>query len=413
METHLSAREAAELLGVKLPTLYAYVSRGQLVSAPGPGRARRYLRADVEALLRNRGRARTESPGTTAAGALRWGEPVLDSAITEVSSSGLRYRGHDAIQLAEEGARFEDVAELLWTGSLPAESTLWSRPDAPPEEPAALAAFCSSLDDPAAPPLARLALLVPALALRDPARYSSAPAALLPRARALIRAMAEGLGASPDPRLSVAEALAAGLCGRRPAAAAAALNLGLVLWADHELNVSSFAARVAASAGADLYSCVSAGLAALSGPLHGGACDQIEALCEEIRRPERAEEVLNERARRGEPPPGFDHPLYPAGDPRALPLLAAARRLGPRVTRLRLIEALVEAQRARGHEPTVDVGFVALCAALRLPLGLAPGLVAVGRAAGWVAHVAEQYEAGFLIRPRARYRQPAPAPVRP
>lgn len=398
METHLSAREAAELLGVKLPTLYAYVSRGQLVSAPGPGRARRYLRADVEALLRGRGRKRPEPAGALAAGPLRWGEPVLDSAITEVTPAGHRYRGQDAVALAEAGARFEDVAELLWTGSLPEQPVAWERLADPPA--------LEGLDDPGAPPLARLALLVPALALRDPARYSSAPLALLPRARALIRAMAEGLGASPDPQLSLAEALARGLCARRAGPAAKAIDLALVIWADHELNVSSFAARVAASAGADLYSCFSAGLAALSGPLHGGACDQIEALCEEIRRPERAEEVLNERARRGEPPPGFDHPLYPAGDPRSPPLLRAAREFAPRAPRLRVVEALVAAQRSRGHEPTVDVGFVGLCAALRLPPGLAPGLIAIGRAAGWVAHVAEQYEAGFLIRPRARYRTP-------
>lgn len=395
----LGAREAAELLGVKLPTLYAYVSRGQLTSVPGTGRAKRYRRADLEALrLRRGGRGAREAAQPSP---LRWGEPVLDSSITEVVPEGHRYRGQDAIKLAETGARFEDVAELLWTGALPETPTHWPRADLPPlfADPKLRPALAGAQD---APPVARLALLIPALALGDPARYGNALAALLPRGRALIRAMAEALGGLPDPDLSVAECLAHGLCPRRKAAAAQAFNRGLVLWADHELNVSSFAARVAASAGADLYSCVSAGLAALSGPRHGGACDQIEALLEEIRRPERADEVLNARARRGEALPGFDHPLYPEGDPRALPLLETARELGG--SRVRLVEALVTAQRARGHEPTVDVGFVALCAGLRLKPGSAPGLVAVGRAAGWIAHVAEQHEAGFLIRPRARYR---------
>lgn len=404
----LGAREAAALLGVKLPTLYAYVSRGQLTSVPGSGRARRYRRADLEALAVRRGRGRgapsasSVSPASPPrASPLRWGEPVLDSAITEVDPQGHRYRGQSALELAAAGTRFEDVAELLWTGSLPSEPVAWPRVDLPD---LFTTSAVSSLTDDETPPVARLALLVPALALGDPARYSSAPAALLPRGRVLIRAMAEALGGDPDPDLSVAQSLAHGLCPRRKATATSAFDLGLVLWADHELNVSSFAARVAASAGADLYSCVSAGLAALSGPRHGGACDQIEALLEEIRRPARAEDVLNDRARRGEPLPGFDHPLYPVGDPRAPPLLAVARELGGRAPRLRLVEALVDAQRARGHEPTIDVGFVALCAALRLRPGSAPGLVAVGRAAGWVAHVIEQYEAGFLIRPRARYR---------
>lgn len=400
-EAYLGAREAAELLGVKLPTLYAYVSRGQLTSVPGPGRAKRYRRADLEALRLRRG-GRAKPSGTPSP--LRWGEPVLDSSITEVVPGGHRYRGQSAIELAEEGARFEDVAELLWTGTLPEGPAHWPRAELPPlfAEQSLESALGPDAGAEDAPPVARLALLIPALALRDPARYGNAPAALLPRGRALIRAMAEALGGLGDPDLSVAECLAQGLCPRRKAAAVQAFDRGLVLWADHELNVSSFAARVAASAGADLYSCVSAGLAALSGPRHGGACDQIEALLEEIRRPERADEVLNERARRGELLPGFDHPLYPEGDPRALPLLATASELGG--ARVRLVEALVEAQRARGHEPTIDVGFVALCAGLRLRPGSAPGLVAVGRAAGWIAHVAEQHEAGFLIRPRARYR---------
>jgi len=403
-EAYLGARDAAELLGVKLPTLYAYVSRGQLTSVPGPGRAKRYRRADLEALRLRRGGGGRPRDGSSQPSPLRWGEPVLDSSITEVVPGGHRYRGQSAIELAREGARFEDVAELLWTGSLPAESAHWPRAELPPlfADPSLRQALGPDARAEDAPPVARLALLIPALALGDPARYGNAPAALLPRGRALIRAMAEALGGLPDPDLSVAECLAHGLCPRRKAAATQAFDRGLVLWADHELNVSSFAARVAASAGADLYSCVSAGLAALSGPRHGGACDQIEALLEEIRRPERADEVLNERARRGESLPGFDHPLYPEGDPRALPLLETATELGG--ARVRLVEALVDAQRARGHEPTIDVGFVALCAGLKLRAGSAPGLVAVGRAAGWIAHVAEQHEAGFLIRPRARYR---------
>src|SRR5512145_159228 len=108
----LSAREAARLLGVKLPTLYAYVSRGLLRSLPGrSGRARRYLRSDVEA-LRERG------PSVrAAAGALRWGEPILESSITEMTPEGPAYRGRLAADLARGGVAFEAAAELLWTGA--------------------------------------------------------------------------------------------------------------------------------------------------------------------------------------------------------------------------------------------------------------------------------------------------------
>ena len=112
----LGAAEAARLLGVKLPTLYAYVSRGLLRSLPGrSGRARRYLRSDVEA-LRERG------PSVrAAAGALRWGEPILESSITAMTPAGPAYRGRLATELARDGTSFEAVAELLWTGVLPAE----------------------------------------------------------------------------------------------------------------------------------------------------------------------------------------------------------------------------------------------------------------------------------------------------
>src|SRR5262245_13472213 len=122
----LGAAEAAALLGVKLPTLYAYVSRGLLRSLPAPrGRARRYLRADVLA-LRERG------PETrAAAGALRWGEPILESAITAMTPGGPAYRGRAASELAVSGLGFEAVAELLWTGSLPAAPMHWEAGPAP------------------------------------------------------------------------------------------------------------------------------------------------------------------------------------------------------------------------------------------------------------------------------------------
>src|SRR5262245_64652397 len=119
-QADLSAREAAALLGVKLPTLYAYVSRGLLRSLPGrSGRARRYLRSDVEA-LRERGPSLR-----AAAGALRWGEPILESAITAMTPAGPAYRGHPLAPLLASRVGFEAVAELLWTGGLAAAPVRW------------------------------------------------------------------------------------------------------------------------------------------------------------------------------------------------------------------------------------------------------------------------------------------------
>jgi citrate synthase len=219
-----------------------------------------------------------------------------------------------------------------------------------------------------------------------------------------------GLGVGPDRVAAalgsqgVAETVAVALAADAGHDGVCAINRALVLTADHELNASTFAARVAASTGADVYACVQAALATLSGPRHGGASDRIEALVAEIGDPQRAEQVVNERARRGERVEGFGHPLYPQGDPRGSALLEIARELSPERRGVRTCLELVEVvRRGEGGAATLEMGLVALSAALGLPEGSASGLFAVGRCAGWVAHALEHYEAGYLLRPRARY----------
>ena len=177
-----------------------------------------------------------------------------------------------------------------------------------------------------------------------------------------------------------------------------------MLSADHELNPSSFTARVAASTGADLYACVGAALGALSGPEHSGACERVEALLAEIGTPARVATVIEDRTRRGDALPGFGHPLYVHGDPRAAALLAG---LAPRRRAERTLAALVARMKAARREPpNIDLALVATASALGLPPGAASAIFAVGRAAGWIAHVLEQREAGFVLRPRARYTGP-------
>jgi citrate synthase len=181
------------------------------------------------------------------------------------------------------------------------------------------------------------------------------------------------------------------------------VSQALVLSAEHELNASTFAARVAASTGADTYAVVGAGLATLGGPRHGGMTDRVEAM-------------LRARMRGARPslddaPLGFGHPLYPAGDPRAPPLLTALRGALPeeRAKELAQVFALVEAMAARGRPPpSIDVALAATAMALGLEAGLAGVLFALGRTAAWLAHAIEQYEVGEPIRPRARYVGPLP-----
>jgi citrate synthase len=409
---HVSAREAVALLGVRLPTLYAYVSRGLVASIPGPKRKQRLYRlADLERLkARHDARA---GHAAVAAGALRWGEPVLDSAITRIDPDGAHYRGVCAVGLAKEDAAFEAVAELLWRGSLPQGA---GRPWAAPGFGAPAAELAAALSDGGseADPLLRLAVALPALAGRDPHRTQPSPDAECARARVLMVRLRAALALGHAARLrraleapSMAAGVLVALGGRADAESVRAINRCLVLCADHELNASTFAARVAASAGCDLYACVSAALAVLTGARHGGMSRVVEAMVADVGSPEGARRFVEERCRRGELIPGFGHRLYPDRDPRAEALLGFARGpLGPDSRRDTLL-ALVDAVRTVGREPpTLDVGLVATTRALRLPAGSAAALFAMGRIAGWIAHVLEQREAGYLLRPRARYIGP-------
>jgi citrate synthase len=396
----ISSQEAAAFLGIKPETLYSYVSRGLVKGLPGPrGRGRRYRREDLEPL-----RARSAGP---AAQALRYGEPVLETQITAMGIGGPAYRGRPATALVRGGVTFEAVAELLWSGELPDQAPRW-----PGDGPSLRARDFARLVPVGCPPLTALAVVLPALAAADPLRYDAEAAAVKARARRLIPCLAAAVALSLDPRrlptaLDTGDpvralALALGVPTRpRPLDL---LRTALVLCADHELNASTFAARIAASTGADLHACIGAALATLSGPRHGGASDQVERLMHEAGEPARVELAVGERLRRGEKLPGFGHPLYRDGDPRQPLLMELAVALKPRSRRIRTLLAVVDAMQRMGRpKPNIDVGLTAVCAALDLPPGMGPPIFAIGRMAGWVAHVLEQQQSTQLLRPRAHY----------
>lgn len=393
----MDARTAARFLGIQVRSLYAYVSRGQVRSvAGGKGRPRMYAHEDLER-LRTRRDARA-GHGAVAAAALRWGEPVLDSAITAITPRGPIYRGRAAVDLAAAGAPFESVAEHLWSGYLPPARPAWPRPVVP-------LAQLARLVPAGARPLDVMPLLVQVAALADPDRGDRRPDAIVACGRRLVAllaaALAPGLAAASFTRAlgagSIAEiaARALGLSDDAPPL----IEQVLVLLADHELNASSFAARVAASTDADPYACVTAALSVLSGARHGTASEEISRFADEVGGPDAARAAVRALRRRGELPPEFGHPLYPDGDPRAPPLLEAARGSGNR--RAKTLLAIADA--TTGAHPTCDVGLAAVTAALGAPPAAASGLFAVARSAGWLAHVLEQRAAGFLLRPRARY----------
>lgn len=392
---NLSAAEVAQLLGVKAQTVYAYASRG-LLRRIGTGKQRRYAVEDVRR-LQMRQRARS-GHGPVAAAALSFGEPVLDTRITGIDAErGPLYRGHAALELAARGLRFEAVAELLWTGELKTEPQPWRALPAPR---GGFGAARSSIDE--------LLLAVPQLWRAAPPQHPRTPERELELGRSAVATLARLLLAPVERQRagSVAELLSAG-CSVARGAARPALDLALVLLADHELNASSFAARIAASTDASLLACLTAALATLSGPRHGGACGRVEALLEEAASLGGAGDIVERRARRGDVVPGFGHALYPKGDPRARALLERAQLLAtasPQVERrVRPALQLGRSMARQGLPATVDFGLVTLTLALGMRAGSAALLFALGRSAGWIAHVLEQRSSEVVLRPRARY----------
>ncbi|MDB5361608.1 MAG: hypothetical protein JWO51_2905 [Rhodospirillales bacterium] len=387
----IDAADAVALLGVGRATLYAYVSRGRIRAEPDPTDPRRrlYRRSDIEDLRQRKARGRR--PEKVAAATLDWGLPVLESGVSLIAEGRLSYRGQDATVLAR-AATIEATARLLWDcGPLdPFDAP-------PPPVPSTWGPVLPLLTGltPIDRAQALLALVPPALP-----SWRRTATRLWPEAAALVRLIAAAaLGQAPS-ALPVHRMLARawGL----DAEGADRLRAALVLSADHELNASTFTVRCIASTGAALPAALLGGLAALSGPRHGGMTGRVEALFTELERDGDPEHLIAGRVSRGETVPGFDHPLYPAGDPRGAALLALAE---PDELTAGLVRAVAD---LTGQLPTLDVGLVALSRQLRLPAGAAGALFAIGRTTGWLAHALEQAGQNRLIRPRARYVGPMP-----
>lgn len=373
----IAADEARTRLGVRPQTLYAYVSRGRVQVRPDPHDPRRslYRAADIAALTDRKSRSRKVSE--VAAGAISWGEPVLTSAITTISGGRLFYRGRDAVELSDTET-LEAVARLL-RGGHGAALKRTDRPRPPQGGDMRSRAF----------------LALATRAGEDPPSRGRNPLALAVEAATLLDVLTDAVagevgGGAIANRLALAWGLGPGGPG------ADLIRRALVLLADHELNASTFAARVAASTGASLAASGLAGLAALSGPRHGGAAAAVQSLAREAAEtgPRAA---VQARLAEDRTIPGFGHNLYPDGDPRAEALLA---RFEP-IAEMARLQGAVTAM--TGLTPNVDFALVAMGAALKLPADAPFALFAVARCAGWIAHAIEQVQTGGLIRPRARY----------
>lgn len=403
----LSTTEVARRLGVKQQTVYAYVSRGLL--RPHAASVHRHSLFAPDEVERLATRARRPS----RSGAL---EVVIETQLTALDPAGrLHYRGRDVIELARFRS-FEDVAGLLWDGD----------PFAPWELHGADRRLIAGVGS-ALPASIRLTDLIPvavaALGAADEHAADRRPEAVREAGGRMMAGALELIAIASPPDASASDGSAAATAGgaasglwlalrqdgKRPRPAQqAALNTALVLFADHELAASTLAARVAASAWADPYRVVLAGLGPLGGSLHGGASLAVEALLAEAGSPADAFAVLERHVVAGAVP-GFGHRVYRGPDPRAEHLLERLSAVSDDEPARLAVEATLAAAASLGLPPANgDFGLAALCHVMRLRPGSASAIFTLARMVGLVAHALEEYPHRLRFRPRATYTGPAP-----
>jgi citrate synthase len=393
----MTAREAARRMGVKVETLYAYVSRGLLESHPAAdGRASLFDARAIEALAR-RGRPRQSSRNSSL-------NLLIETQLTSLSPQGVRYRGFLSSDLARTRT-FENVADLLWLGQLSDVHETWH------------GTTFTGFDGMA---LGDALRLIASMAMAaSPNESGLEPVEVAKAGRHLVATIVDSLPLAGDgrtPRLSlpdgshpirstIAGRLWTRLSPRRPPPGMlAALNGALVLLADHELAASTLGVRVAASTRANPYAVVTAGLGVLSGPFHGGASRVARDMLDRAAEigPTRA---ITEILRSGRRVPGFGHSVYIDIDPRAKVLLDLLRRLGGSPRMMAIVDEVhAEVVERVGREPNVDFALAAMTVMSGMPADGGEVVMAIARTAGWLAHAIEEYgEVPLRFRPRASY----------
>ena len=332
----------------------------------------------------------------------------------------LSYRGYNIHTLAEN-ATFGEVIFLLWNGWLPKQNELDQlRRDlaAEREIPAGVTEFLGA--HPKANTMDVLRTAVSMLALSDPEAQDMGAEA---NHRKAVRLMAKtativttydrlrnGREVLPgDPKLGFAANFLYTLTGRRPdEVMERAFDVALILHADHELNATTFAARVVAATLSDIYSAVTAGIGALKGPLHGGANQDVINWLLRLGDEVTAVDAVKSTLARKVKIPGFGHRVYRTEDPRATHLRVLSEELGKRTGQEKLyrlsktMEDTVKAEKKLN--PNVDFYSASAYYSLGIPIDIYTPIFAVSRMAGWTAHVLEQYRNNRLIRPRAEYK---------
>lgn len=347
------------------------------------------------------------------------------SSVSSIIDGVLTYRGYDIDDLAEN-ASFEEVIYLLWNGKLPGASEL-------AQLKADLNASASISEEviqqirlfpKEANSMAVLRTAVSALALYDEEANDMSKEANLRKAIRLqaqlptiiaafarIREDKEPVAPKTDAD-SIAENFLYMLTGEEPNnIAVTALEKALVLHADHELNASTFAARVTVATLSDIYSGITSAIGALKGPLHGGANEAVMAMLEEIGTVDQVESYVMRKLDNKEKLMGFGHRVYKNGDPRAKHLQKMSQELGKITGNTKWYEMSIKIDDLvtglKGLKPNVDFYSASVYTSLQIPRDLFTPIFAISRTSGWAAHILEQYDNNRLIRPRAEYVGPS------
>lgn len=381
----LSAAQAAARLGVKPETIYAYVSRG-LLGRERDARGSTFDALEVEAFAAGRRRAAAQAPTHPTTG-MPLG--VVHTDIADIEDDELLYRGRRARDLVHRP--FAEVVAWLWDAE---------RVDAPDPAIGSAREMVAALP-PHADAMDRLRAALTGFAADDPLRHDASPATLHRIGWTLLTGLPVALGGDPGPDI----ALSLSRAWSAPASVGPAVNAALVLLIDHDLAVSTFAARVAASARADGYAAVGAALGAADSPLHISAAARTARLLTRLRRGLDPERALAEALQDGNGIPGFGHPLYRGVDDRADALFPFIEALPDGPGTMDAVHRLSEVVAARARlRPNVDLALAALASGARLPEDAASTIFAIGRLAGWIAHIAAEYaEPAMRLRPRGEY----------
>ncbi len=332
----------------------------------------------------------------------------------------LTYRGIDIHDLARNSS-FEETTYLLWFGSLPTREALHEFSAQLASHRALPTQILTIMKDfpRSATPMDALRTALSALAFYDPQAHDPSREANVEKAMRVTAQIATIVAAyeqirrgrppvEPEHDGSHAENFLRMLFGAEPDPLfVRAMDLALILHADHELNASTFAARVTAATLADMYSAMVSAIGALAGPLHGGANEQVMKMLQKIGEPSRVEAYVTEKLQAHQKISGFGHRVYKTEDPRATHLRQMSKELGEHIGNLRWYEisrTLEEAVMQQKHlYANVDFYSASCYFTMGIPIDMFTPVFAVSRTAGWAAHVLEQYADNRLIRPRAEY----------